>query len=131
MVKWVDTRTPEIRPMWLLLPDSFTSAVVSRTRDRLDPDRVVVRSRLKEHLSVLIQRHPETLGGATIIETPHSDYRWRIVVPKARWAEVVTAEVSALDYDNFKNAAARRSGPLSAFVHSLHDIWSILWRLQK
>lgn len=120
--------------MWLMLPDSFTSTVAARHLDRpgqpVDTQRLVVRGRLRAHLDVLIARHPELLSGATILDSAGTDYRWRMVLPRDAWAEVVRRETASIQYINFKDEAAKRCGHGSFFVRALHTIWGTLRGLQ-
>lgn len=121
--------------MWLALPDSVISTVAARDLTRRPdqptiPNLLVVRARLRAHLAVLLNRHPELLTGVEIIDGGGSDYRFRFVVARDIWAEVVRREVMSISYTNFKDEAANRCGSGSAYVGALHSIWGILRRLQ-
>ncbi len=106
--------------MWILTPDGFFSAVVSsddanvlsvRARDRGDIDRLA------------------TTVGATVIETPHRDYRFRVIVDHATWAAYVADQAAMIDYGNFKDAVAERQGHDRARIYA--RVWSALLDLQR
>jgi hypothetical protein len=45
---------------------------------------------------------------------------------------VVSGLAEETDYDNFKSEVARYQGrPGAAYEHALHDVWSVMNRLQK
>jgi len=107
--------------MWLITTEGFFSAVA----DRDDDDFVLVRSRTREDSMALAA----AVEGAEVIETPQADYRWRVRVRRSNWMSYVAAQALAIDYDNFKNAVAKRQGVERAGVYG--DVWSVLLRLQE
>ena len=45
---------------------------------------------------------------------------------------MVAALAEETDYDNFKDEVARQKGKAgAAYEHSLHEVWSVMHRLQK
>jgi len=120
--------------MWLMLPDSFTSTVAARHLDRpgqpVDTQRLVVRARLRAHLDVLLVRHVGLLPGVEVFDSTGTDYRWRMVLPRDVWAEVVRRETASTSYINFKDEAGRLNGNGSIFVRALHNTWGTLRGLQ-
>mgnify|MGYP001040435567 CR=1 FL=1 len=67
-----------------------------------------------------------------IKEFAGSDYAFRIFVDKPIWSQVLTGLSDELDYDNFKSEVAQFQGPEgSAYEHSLHEVWSVMYRLQR
>jgi hypothetical protein len=55
-----------------------------------------------------------------------------MIVPKARWKEVVAQMVEELSYGNFKDEAARSLGfEERDYIHALHDVWKRLYDLQQ
>ena len=121
--------------MWLMTTIGMFSAVCPRTEDGhgglIETDRIMVRARVRNHIEALQVRFGE-LGEAELIETPHADYRFRIIVDKTAWAEAVGQMIGEQDYDNFKNAADSlqgRSG--TAYVHALHRVWDVMYELQR
>jgi len=122
--------------MWVFSKFGFFSAVCARQGDGghgnpVDPGRIMVRARLREHLESLVAAFPEELAGVEIVQTPSTDYRYRVFVAKPVWAQVMAALVNDVDYDNFKDAAAHRHGHSSSYVHALHAVWDIGYRMKK
>jgi hypothetical protein len=76
--------------MWLFTKHGFFSAVCARKGkgrhgQPIDPDRIMVRARLRSHLKALKERFPNLLGGCEILETAGTDYAFRLFVPKSAW----------------------------------------------
>lgn len=122
--------------MWIFSKYGFFSSVCARKGDGnhgnpVDPDRIMVRARLRGHLESLAEAYPEQLSGCIISESANTDYRFRIFVGKASWVSVVAAMAKELDYDNFKNESARLHGHGSEYLRSLHDVWEIGYNLQS
>lgn len=107
--------------MWLMTTEGFFSAVA----DRDDDDFVLVRSRAR----VDSDRLAAAVDGAEVLETPHADYRWRVRIRRASWRSYVAAQALAIDYDNFKNAVAKRQGVERAHVYG--EVWGALLQLQS
>lgn len=106
--------------MWLMTTDGFFSAV----EDRDDHEAVFVRTRVRgdaEQLAVAV--------GETVLETRSADYRFRVRMTKADWADYVADCAGAIDYNNFKNAVADRQGWARASVYG--EVWATLLRLQR
>ncbi len=121
--------------MWLFTKYGFYSAVCARQGDGrygqpLDTQRIMVRARVRAHLEALQRRFPELLAGCEIKEYPGSDYAFRIFVDKSSWSQVLVGLNEELDYDNFKSAVADLQGH-NDYEHSLHQVWSVMHRLQK
>ena len=91
-------------------------------------------SRLREHLLSLKARFPETeLGKAEIQSSDQTDYRYRIVLPKATWVAALAELATEQTWSNFKNETIRFSRAMkaaSAYVDALHRIWDVMHRLQ-
>jgi len=123
--------------MWIFTKHGFYSAVCAKggsgkPGQPLDPDTLMVRARTRGHLQALMERFPEALGGRTIEAFAGTDYAYRIFVPKAIWVEVMAALAAEIDYGNFKSEVARHQGREgAAYEHALHDVWSVMYRLQK
>jgi hypothetical protein len=123
--------------MWLFTKHGFYSAVCARQGDGrdgqpVDPDRIMVRARVRKHLDALQERFAGLLGDCEIQEFPGSDYAFRIFVDKPVWSQVLVGLNDELDYDNFKSEVARHQGTAgAAYEHSLHEVWSVMHRLQK
>lgn len=114
----------------------FYSAVCSREGDGghgqpVDPSRIMVRARVSEHLEALKGRFPDLLGRYETLQFPGSDYAYRIFVDKPAWSQVLVALHEELDYDNFKSEVASFQGSKGAtYEHALHEVWSVMRRLQ-
>lgn len=123
--------------MWLFTRYGFLSAVCARLGDGkhgrpVDLTRIMVRARTREHLESLVKRFPGRLGACRILETTSTDYRFRLFVDKQIWSHVVQEIATELDYDNFKDEVARFLGKAGKnYEHALHDVWSVMLRLQE
>jgi hypothetical protein len=123
--------------MWIFTRHGFFSAVCARQGDGshgqpVDPDRIMVRARVRAHLEALRERFADMLGEAEICEFPHTDYAFRIFVDKADWARVLAALARETDYDNFKSEVARHQGPAGRpYEHALHEVWVTMYGLQE
>lgn len=119
--------------MWIYSTLGTWSVVCGREGDGapgrpLDPDRLMVRARVRQHLENLRQRFPDL---PSILETPHNDYYFRIVMPKARWKEVLVDLVSDQTYSNFKRATEEQGDTSRAYLDCLHRTWAEAARLQQ
>jgi len=123
--------------MWLFTQYGFFSAVCARAGagsrgDAVDEGRVMVRARLRGHLEGLKLRFPEVLGGVKIVETPDTDYRYRLFMEKSAWVNVVAVLSEELDYDNFKSKVAGNLESVGdEYERSLHEVWDTMQRLQR
>jgi len=119
--------------MWVFTVYGFYSVVCARNQDgtTTETNILMVRARVRHHLDTLQGRFKE-LADYSIRETPDTDYRYRMIVPKARWKEVVAQMVEELSYGNFKDEAARSLGfEERDYIHALHDVWKRLYDLQQ
>ena len=91
---------------------------------------MMVRARVRKHLQSLKEEFNALLGDCDIKESAGTDYAFRIFVDKPIWSQVLTSLNEEMDYDNFKSAVAREQGH-NAYEHALHDVWSVMNRLQK
>ena len=98
----------------------------------VDPDRIMVRARVRGHLEALKKRFPDLLGECEIQESAGTDYAFRLFVPKPGWTQVLAGLAEETDYDNFKSEVARHQGRAgAAYEHSLHEVWSVMNKLQR
>lgn len=93
--------------MWLCLPEGFLSIVEDATR----PDHVLIRARSKKHLSTIFP-------GRFILESPHSDYGWRIQLSKKAFAIWLADKAENITYHNFKDQVKEPR---------LHDLYAGFW----
>ena len=123
--------------MWIFTKHGFFSAVCAREGNGkhgqpVDPDRIMVRARLRSHLEALKKQFAELLGECDIQESSATDYAFRLFVQKSAWMQVLAALGEETDYDNFKSEVARHQGHAGAeYELSLHEVWSVMNRLQK
>ena len=123
--------------MWIFTKHGFFSAVCARQGNGkhgqpVDLDRIMVRARLRGHLEALKKRFPDLLGGCDIQESAGTDYAYRLFVEKSAWMQVLAGLAEETDYDNFKSEVAQHQGKSgAAYEHSLHDVWSVMHKLQK
>jgi hypothetical protein len=119
--------------MWLFTQYGFFSVVCARDltgkTKGIDPATLMVRARSRQHLTALQTRFAE-LQSYGITETTDTDYRYRIVVPKAVWSRVVNDLTAEIDYGNFKSRTHEKTGD-KHYVEALHDVWEVMYRLQE
>lgn len=122
--------------MWVFTKHGFFSAVCARQGSGthgqpVDPDRIMVRARVRAHLEGLKKRFPDLLGQCDILEFAGTDYAYRIFIQKRVWSLVLSGLADETDYDNFKSEVARQGRDAAAYERSLHDVWSVMYRLQE
>ncbi len=121
--------------MWLFTRFGFFSATCARAADgkgAVDPDIIQIRARVRNHLENLKHFADELLENAKILDFLHTDYRYRIIIPKETWATVASMLAQDTDFGNFKSACHRELESTGAdYVHALHNVWDIMYRLQK
>ena len=123
--------------MWVFSKHGFFSAVCARQGDGrqgqpIDPDRIMVRARVRGHLEALKKRFPDLLRQCEIQEFAGTDYAFRVFVDKPVWSQVLSGLAEETDYDNFKSEVARHQGRAgAAYERSQHEVWSVMHRLQK
>ena len=123
--------------MWIFTKHGFFSAVCARQgkgehHQPIDPTRMMVRARVRSHLVALKNQFAELLGECEIQDTGVTDYAHRLFVDKAIWIQVLAGLADETDYDNFKSKVAEHQGKAgAAYEKSLHDVWSVMHRLQK
>ena len=104
--------------MWLFCEAGFFSVV----RKGGGPDTLQVRARCAQDLSVLRQWCP---GLGEFKRTPHADYAYRALVSRQDFAAALSQMALDIDYDNFKDAVARRGGGEQR-MSVYHRIWGLL-----
>jgi hypothetical protein len=94
--------------MWVCLNNSFLS-IVSK---ECGPDELLVRARRPGDIEAVFP-------GAKVKKSTNTDYAFRAVLPRNVVAEAISAEVTSIEYDNFKN---------SVRDDDLHNAYSAFWR---
>ena len=101
--------------MWIFLRNAFVSVV----QDRADAKRLLIRARCREHLETVA-------GGATILETPERDYRYRCSVERDEFADLIREHVHDIAYPNFKDNI-----PDPNYRWAATNVWQERRRLQE
>jgi hypothetical protein len=123
--------------VWVFTKYGFFSAVCARQGNGkygqpVDPNRIMVRARLRSHLEALLTRFPDVLAQSEVQTFTGTDYAFRIFVAKSAWADVLAALAVETDYDNFKAEVSRHQGREGkAYEKSLHDVWTVMYGLQE
>ena len=119
--------------MWLFTRYGFFSVVCAR-RDgghsaKSDPDVLMIRARKRSHLENLAARF-DTLAEVPILANHGTDYRFRIIVPKAVWKAVLAELTEEQTWSNFKGEAERYLPEDREYTDSLHRVWGQMAKLQ-
>lgn len=124
--------------MWLFTKYGFYSIACAdklggdRYKDDIDPNTVMVRARLKQHLENLQERFKD-IAKLPIDAITGIDYRYRIIMPKHLWVEALSEMAMEQTWRNFKNEAsafARLRNLGNTYINALHDIWEIMHEVQ-
>jgi hypothetical protein len=133
--------------MWLFTKYGFISAVCARKGEgksiEIQPDLIMVRARLKEHLENLMESFPqiEWLNADdpkqaaknpptdAIRESKANDYRFRAYLSRSEFGNFMACLALDVSYGNFKSEVRRVDGP-SAYEHSLHRVWGVMYGVQ-
>jgi hypothetical protein len=105
---------------------------------KIDPETVMVRARVRQHLKNLQNRFIKSntlrsIARTPIEETLFTDYRYRLILPKAVWVQALGELAMEQSWRNFKNEAQkfeRENNQSTDYVDALHDIWAIMHRVQ-
>lgn len=103
--------------MWIAMNDSFVS-VVKNQQDKGNKT-LMVRARVKEDLENLCP-------GKKIIVTPTSDYRFRVVITREEFADIMANRVENINYNNFKNSV-KEDWRHNAYL----KIWTTMYNVQE
>lgn len=108
--------------MWLFTTLGFFSC----TRSAQDPELFQIRAREKGDLVGLIN----TLGvTCELMETRHTDYRWRVLVSEDQFHAIIQELAKRIDYSNFKQAVHDTPGQETKSGPYLR-VWSAMKTLQ-
>lgn len=121
--------------MWLITRYGFFSTVAARdqesSRQEVDISRIVVRSRVREHLEQLCERFRNSLQGTDILDFESSEYPYRIVINKTVWARVVSEISSEIEYTDFRSELLRsKSLHKSEYARAVDEAGKALRRIQ-
>ena len=112
----------DLSRMWLFTSIGFFSVVA----DDANPDTVKIRARARTDLAALRAGY---LPDLEIVESDHTDYRYRAFVLREEWEHAAHALAADIDYPNFKNAVAERQGFARAKRYA--KVWEIMLGLQR
>ncbi len=117
--------------MWMFTNFGFFSAVSAKLDSgKIDLRRICVRARLKQHLESLCKKFKKELHGIQITESTHTDYRFRILLSKKKWTEIVSKIADDIDYCNYKDSIEKATNT-PEFHAALFSVWGVMNRLQK
>ena len=111
--------------MWLITPLGFFSIV--RKPDDIASDTLTIRSRVKTDLQSLRDQYLPSL--TNIVENAGTDYRFRAKAPRADVSRAIAKFIQQINYDNFKDEAAKKQGKDRASLYG--KVWSVLLTLQR
>src|SRR4051812_17434696 len=114
--------------MWLFTRYGLVSAASARQGNGehgqpLDPDRIALRFRRKQHLDNLQQRFPNLLGSLPVWESASADSLSRLFVPKAIWVQVATDLAAEVQYLDFKKSVIDFPGK-DEYEQRLLEVWN-------
>lgn len=122
--------------MWIFTRYGFFSiACANGEGGAVDENAVMVRARSREHLEGLRERFSNTpIAAAPILSDAGTDYKFRVIIPKAEWASILSQMATEQTWSNFKNEASRFSHAQHSsnrYVDALHDIWHVMAEYQN
>jgi hypothetical protein len=101
--------------MWFCLNNGFFSAVENRN----NKNEMMVRARRREHLEDNFPDYEIIVGGFT-------DYNYRILIDKLKFADIMKNKILDIDYSNFKDSVEDYD------LHKLYaKFWSLHYKFQK
>ena len=117
--------------MWLFTRYGFYSIACAHGTDgSVNKKKLMIRARRFNHLKNLQTRF-HFLSESEIVRLPNRDYRYRIVVAKEVWADVLSDLVQEQEWSNFKAEAGRyQASGGEDYIHALHDVWHVMKRFQ-
>jgi len=120
--------------MWIFSRYGFYSVACARDiKGNIDPDLVMVRSRMREHLVQLKVRFPQ-IALNPIECSLKNDYMFRLFMPKKQWAELLSEMAMEQTWNNFKDEAGKfeRLFQFSySYVDALHEVWDVMFSVQR
>lgn len=121
--------------MWIFTKLGFYSVVLAKQGDGgyyqpIDPDRVMIRARRRQHLLNLKEEF-DLLASSQIIENESTDYRYRLICSKKTWADIMKVFVIGIEYANFKNECSKGELTDHQYSYALHDVWEVMYKTQS
>ena len=104
--------------MWLYTVQGFFSIV---QKPPCKKDELLVRVRCRDDIEKLEKLLREKYKfSEKVIESPKSDYAYRMVVPREIMASFMASQALELDYGNFKNTVSSKD-------HLRHEVYMKCW----
>lgn len=111
--------------MWIMTEQGFFSVVAAKNSlGNVDLEKMVVRARVKEHLTALKARFPVRLSGSKILEHTGTDYPFRIVVSRRDWKQMMIDLAGDVTYTNFKDQVTAGPAPRS-YLAFMYAVWAL------
>lgn len=99
----------------------------SVSESSVEPGKIQVRARERADLEAL---QAATGIASPIIETPTADYRFRLLVSRSAWVDVVAKTLAeSVTYRNFKNAISATPGQRHK-CPAYHEVWGVMEQFQ-
>ena len=118
--------------MWVFTRFGFYSIACADKpgTKEIDPDTVMVRARVRKHLTNLQHRF-QSLADTKILTLPGRDYGFRLILPKPVWVEVLKELAEEQRWSNFKSEATKNLAQAGAYyTRALHEVWEVMYGLQ-
>jgi hypothetical protein len=108
----------------------FSIACASKSDGSLDPNQLMVRARRNQHLASLKRRFPQ-LRPYKVILLHDRDYRYRLIVPKPMWLDVISGMTEEQCWANFKGKVESQMPVDRPYVQALHRVWAMMMGIQR
>lgn len=106
--------------MWVFLNDAFFSIVEPSVDSNGSSEELLVRARFREDLG-------RVFPNAVVEETEKRDYAFRALIKRTEVADALAAEVSRINYNNFKKSISLRE----KYRHDAYlGVWVEMYKAQ-
>ena len=118
--------------MWIFTKYGFFSIACAQAEGGgTDTDLLMIRAREHEHLENLRFRFTD-LANYEITQSLHTDYRYRIIVPKSEWISVLAKMADEQAWSSFKSEVAKYRGSYDQpYLKALDQVWGSMRSLQQ
>lgn len=103
--------------MWIFMNDAMLSIV----EDRDNPDRLLVRARLRGDIKKVFPK-------AKMFMDLKADYIYRAYIPRVEVAAAIASRIDAIDYGNFKDSIAKKEKTRKDWYSS---VWQVGFNIQE
>jgi hypothetical protein len=117
--------------MWLATRHGWFSCVCGKGKDgKAALDVLMVRAREREHLERLMEHFPRCFPAkAKVVVSDTNDYRFRVIIDRRCFLDLMTLLAADVDYTNFKSEVFKNEGS-SEYEKALHRVWSDMAQIQ-